>query len=172
MIDGFEYTYSVTSYDMGISPSQIKVSESGTLDTSYIANPNKWARPTGYRPLESPKGSTINDKNFVTIIAGSKPQKTLKNIKVIPNPYVVHSDYNETEYLRKVRFTNLPNSCTITIYTISGEKVYSFTHNNINNGNAWWDLRTINNQEVSPGLYLFSVETTNEKYIGKFAIIR
>ena len=24
--------------------------------------------------------------------------------------------------------------------------------------NSWWDLRTVNNQEVAPGLYLFSVE--------------
>ena len=172
IIDGFEYTYSVTAYDMGISPARVNISDNGTLDTTYIANPNQWARPTGYQSIESPKGSTINDKNFVTVIAGNKSQKTLKNIKVIPNPYVAHSNYNETEYLRKMRFINLPSNCTITIYTISGEKIYSFNHNNAEDGNAWWDLRTVNNQEISPGLYLFSVETDSDKYIGKFAVIR
>jgi len=157
---------------MGISPARINVSENGILDTLYIANPDEWARPMGYQSIESPKGSTINDKNFVTVIAGNKPQETLSNIKVIPNPYVAHSSYNETEYLKKMRFVNLPANCLITIYTISGEKVYSFTHDNNDDGNAWWDLRSVNNQEVSPGLYLFSVETDDDKYIGKFAVIR
>ena len=172
IVDGLEYTYSITSYDMGISPASIEISENGLLDTFYIANPDKWARPTGYQSIESPKGSTINDKNFVTVIAGSRPQEILENIQVVPNPYVAHSNYNETEYLRKIRFINLPETCSITIYTISGEKVHSLKHDNINDGNAWWDLRTINNQEISPGLYLFSVETENDKYIGKFAVIR
>ena len=172
IIDGFEYTYSVTSYDMGIPPSLATISENGVLDTVYIANPDKWARPTGYQSIESPKGSTTNDQNFVTVIAGRKPQKTLNNIKVVPNPYVAHSEYNESKYLRKIRFVNLPQDCLITIYTINGEKVHSFNHNSIQDGNAWWDLRTINNQEISPGLYLFSVETENDKYISKFAIIR
>ena len=71
-----------------------------------------------------------------------------------------------------MRFINLPASCSITIYTITGEKVYSFKHDNLEDGNAWWDLRTVNNQEISPGLYLFSVETDDDKYIGKFAVIR
>ena len=172
VIDGFEYTYSVTAYDMGISPAQVDISENGILDTLYIANPDQWARPTGYQSIECPKGSTINDKNFITVTAGNKPKNNLKNIKVVPNPYVAHSNYNETEYLKKMRFINLPSNCLITIYTISGEKVYSFIHDNLEDGNAWWDLRTINNQEISPGLYLFSVETNNDKYIGKFAVIR
>ena len=172
IVDGLEYTYSITAYDMGISPASIKISENGILDTFYIANPDKWARPAGYQSIESPKGSTINDKNFVTVIAGNKPQDKLENIQVVPNPYVAHSNYNETEYLRKIRFVNLPKNCLITIYTISGEQVHSFIHDNPDDGNAWWDLRTINNQEISPGLYLFSVETENDKYIGKFAVIR
>ena len=108
---------------------------------------------------------------FSTSISFSQDQEVgeiLENIQVVPNPYVAHSNYNETEYLRKIRFINLPETCSITIYTISGEKVHSLKHDNINDGNAWWDLRTINNQEISPGLYLFSVETENDKYIGKF----
>jgi hypothetical protein len=40
-------------------------------------------------------------------------------------------------------------------------------------GNEWWDLRTENNQEVAPGLYIYHVESNNGKEkIGKFAVIR
>ncbi|SVC76952.1 uncharacterized protein METZ01_LOCUS329806 [marine metagenome] len=39
-------------------------------------------------------------------------------------------------------------------------------------GNEWWDLRTVNNQEVAPGLYIYVVEASGSQHIGKFAVIR
>ena len=50
-------------------------------------------------------------------------------------------------------------------------------HDNEDDGSEEWDLRTINNQEVSPGLYLYTVESTDNngkeiRHIGKFVIIR
>ena len=33
---------------------------------------------------------------------------TLDTIKVVPNPYIVRSRFNETSISRKLRFTNLP----------------------------------------------------------------
>ena len=80
-------------------------------------------------------------------------------------------------YLKKILFTHLPAQCTITIYTITGEMVNALEHDDPLDGKEWWDLRTINNQEVSPGLYIYTVESTNDagkaiKHVGKFAIIR
>ena len=101
------------------------------------------------------------------------------NVKVVPNPYIAYSDMNETDYLRQIRFTHLPPQCKIKIYTVSGEFVFELKHD-INDadtkpydGNEFWDLRTINNQEVSPGLYLFVVTSDGrEPFTGKFAIVR
>ncbi|MBT3519281.1 MAG: hypothetical protein HN469_07420, partial [Candidatus Marinimicrobia bacterium] len=49
-------------------------------------------------------------------------------------------------------------------------------HNSESSGNAWWDMRTVNNQEVAPGLYIFHVAengaSISDPFIGKFAIIR
>jgi hypothetical protein len=40
-------------------------------------------------------------------------------------------------------------------------------------GNEWWDLRTINNQEIAPGLYVYVVQAEGtDDFIGKFAIVR
>ena len=55
--------------------------------------------------------------------------------------------------------------------------VTSLDHDDPLDGKEWWDLRTINNQEVSPGLYIYTVESTDNnndpiKHVGKFAIIR
>ena len=71
----------------------------------------------------------------------------------------------------------MPEKCTISIFTISGEKVISLNHEDEIDGNHWWNLRSVNNQEVAPGLYIFTVENLtpgfkNEKFVGKFAIVR
>ena len=98
---------------------------------------------------------------------------TLDTIKVVPNPYIVRSRFNETSISRKLRFTNLPQECRISIFTVTGELVRVLEHLNQFDGNEWWDLRTANNQEVAPGLYIYHVESTNgEEKVGKFAVIR
>ena len=77
-----------------------------------------------------------------------------------------------TKYKKRIRFTQLPEKCTITIYTVTGEKVREIKHDSISDGNEWWDLRSYNNQEVAPGLYIYVIEADNAKKIDKFAIIR
>ena len=175
LTNGIEYTYSITSYDSGISPA-VKITsdvESGvTISYSYPANPDKWAQPYGYKYIESPRGSTSHDLNFVSATPGAGPAASLDNILVVPNPYIVRSDFNETEYGKKIRFVNLPSSCDIYIYTVNGELVSSFSHSSTNDGNSWWDLRTVNNQEVSPGLYIYRIESDLGSKIGKFAVIK
>ena len=57
--------------------------------------------------------------------------------------------------------------------TISGEKVRKLNHDSGVDGNAWWDLRSFNNQEIAPGLYIYVVETpSGNKKINKFAVVR
>ena len=85
--------------------------------------------------------------------------------------------------MKRLRFTHLPEKCTISIFTISGEKVITLDHDvstdsgvsdDVDGGNHWWNLRTVNNQEVAPGLYIYVVESEDrfDKCIGKFAIVR
>ena len=81
--------------------------------------------------------------------------------------------FNESEYLSQLMFTNLTAKCTIKIYTVSGELVNTIEHDNLDEGYTAWDLRSVNNQEVAPGLYLFTVQSDGvEDFIGKFAVIR
>ncbi|MBT6871572.1 MAG: hypothetical protein HOA66_08980 [Candidatus Marinimicrobia bacterium] len=179
VIDGIEYTYAITAYDMGVSGAQVDANAFSdndtfyTLDTLYLANPDKWAAPFGYKSIENPRGAIEQDKNFVNVVSGARVTTNLNNVMVVPNPYVAHSEYNETEYLRKIRFNNLTPKCIIKIYTVSGELVNTIEHDSEDEGYAAWDLRSMNNQEVAPGLYLFTVESDGVKdFIGKFAVIR
>ena len=151
------------------------------------ANPLHFASPDGYQAIETSTGRTINDRNYITVNAGSAPSRGLrKDIGVVPNPFIVSSAFNNTEYMNRVRFIHLPEKCRINIFTVSGEKVITLNHsedifdeeiNDIDHGNKWWDLRTSNNQVVAPGLYIYVVENlteghNGEQFIGKFAVVR
>jgi len=178
VIDGLEYTYSVVAYDMGVEPPFRTVYEpvgdgqfSAVVDTNW-SNPDQWANPDGYAYIENSKGTTVLDRNYVQVYPGVQPQSGLDNVSVVPNPYIVRSGFKESEYLRQVRFTNLPEKCRIRIYTVSGEFVKELEHDNASSGNRWWDMRTVNNQEVVPGLYIYHVESGGKEHIGKFAVIR
>ena len=185
VIDGLEYTYSIVAYDMGVEPAYstrfINIGNGeyeSVIDTNY-SNPGEWANPEGYASIENSKGTTILDRNFIHVYPGIQPVHDLKRVSVVPNPYIVRSGYKETEFLRRIRFTNLPEKCIIKIFTITGELVTEIEHENKNSGNAWWDMRTINNQEIAPGLYLYHVQRVNqdngknlEEIVGKFAVIR
>jgi hypothetical protein len=175
--DGMQYTYSVTSYDMGIEKDYAIVwtdsldgFQPDTLD-SY-SNPDNWASPDGYQNIECSRGTTVHDPNFVTVYPGAPPKVDLSMVSVVPNPYFARSNFPENEYVRDLHFTNLTSFCTISVFTVSGEKVAEFEHNDPNVGTAAWDLRTVNNQEIAPGLYIFTVEAGQEKHIGKFVVVR
>ena len=172
--DGIEYTYSVAAYDIGIPKSDTLIINN-SLQITNIEDPGGWGKIGAYSYLENSKGTTIHDVNFTTVIPGYQPvdEKSFNKIKVVPNPYIINSDFNETEYISKLRFTNLPKECKIKIFTITGEFIYELNHYNDSDANIFWDLRTINNQEIAPGLYLYSVTTPKgNAHIGKFAIVR
>ena len=82
--------------------------------------------------------------------------------------------YNESTTLKQINFMHLPDECTISIYTISGELVDVIHHGPASiKGSITWDLRNKNGKLIAPGLYVYKVETPNGLMkVNKFAIIR
>ncbi len=101
-----------------------------------------------------------------------------KKIKVVPNPYLGRADWDKSRDYRKIMFTNLPDECTIRIYTLAGDLIKVIHHKagtgaSYEGGSEAWDLLTDNDQVVASGVYIYHVTTPNGKtYVGKFAIIR
>ena len=99
-------------------------------------------------------------------------QGDLNQVKVVPNPFIVHSGFMGAAN-NSLRFTHLPTTCRIYIYTVTGEFVNYIEHDDFVDGNEYWDLKNRNNQLIAPGLYIYSVETESGlKKLGKFAIVR
>ena len=98
---------------------------------------------------------------------------------VVPNPYVGAASFEPEPYGvqgrgdRRIEFRGLPQDCTIRIYTVRGELVQTLRHDGTTEGYVPWDLRTKDNLDIAPGLYVFHVDAGQfGSHIGKFAIIK
>ena len=105
----------------------------------------------------------------------------LDNIKVVPNPYIVRNPWEVSSDYGIIRFNNLPNECTIRIYTLAGNLIRKIEHqveatptSAIKGGTEKWDILTDNNQRPASGIYIYHISTPDngETKTGKFAIIR
>ncbi|MBZ0270178.1 hypothetical protein K8I85_18650 [bacterium] len=98
---------------------------------------------------------------------------------VVPNPYVGSASFEPGRFAvsgrgeRRLEFRGLPRQATIRIYTVQGALVRTLTHDGSNAGYVEWDLRSKDNLDVAPGLYVYHVDggAAGEK-TGKFAVIK
>ncbi len=98
---------------------------------------------------------------------------------VVPNPYVEAASFEPAPFNvtgrgeRRMEFRGLPSTCTVRIYTVRGDLVQTLRHEASFEGFVAWNLRTKDNLEVAPGLYVFHVEAPGiGTHMGKFAIIK
>ena len=90
------------------------------------------------------------------------------DLRIVPNPYIQNSGFNEHEFLKQIRFTNLPEFAIIDIYKINGEEfIHRLIHDSSDSGNLSWDLRNYNNQEILSGFYIYRIgtDTTDSGYL-------
>ncbi len=177
--NGYEYTYSVTSYDTGVMSDEYIISiDDGQVqvDTLSVPDPNGWGAINSFQYLENSKGTTEYDDNFVKVIPGFNAQSTWNSTYVSPNPFIVNSNYETDDISLQMTFNGLTDQCIIKIFTVTGELVKTMRHNGNGQGTKFWNLRNENNQEIAAGLYLYTLEdltsNNNEPFIGKFVVIR
>lgn len=91
----------------------------------------------------------------------------LDQINVVPNPYFLFSDYEQTAESSLVKITNLPNKCKVSIYTLNGNFVRQFNRNvtgaredytYLSMPDIEWDLTDANGVQITAGVYLIHIE--------------
>jgi hypothetical protein len=136
---------------------------------------------TNVPSLES--GKSINAQLVYPVDPAPIVQEQNKEVIAYPNPYKISEDYvsqgsekGTSVYDRRIHFLNLPNKCTIRIFTLDGDLVRTIEHNKDKNDPTAtydsWDLISRNTQAVVSGIYLYSVESGGKNQIGKFVIIK
>jgi hypothetical protein len=115
----------------------------------------------------------------IAIVPRANAQSSLKEITVVPNPYLggaswdlTPSDIDPTG--TKIGFFGLPQGeSTLRIFSLSGDLIRELDHDGSGgDGTIWWNMVTRNGQDVVSGVYLFAVESDMGSYVGKFVIIR
>jgi hypothetical protein len=157
------YYVSVTAFDFGSPKTRIEALESS--------------------PLVNMVAEYAQNQNSVVESAGL-------DVVVYPNPYRIDANYRRNssggfegrgaedkpdDRVRRIHFTNLPNKCTIRIYTIDGDLVREIDHNmaydDPRSMHDEWDLITRNTQAAVSGIYYYVVESDKRTQIGKLVII-
>ncbi len=154
-------SWQVTLDDLGVSP--------GSGDVFYVATRKPFGADDAFE--------------FSTIAADTDSEllaQELNDIYVVPNPYVATNQLeprNPTSRSqrgdRRLYFANVPAEATIRIYSLAGELVDTILHNStLDDGKAFWDLRTKDNMNIAYGLYIYHVDSAEGSFIGKFAVIK
>jgi hypothetical protein len=84
-------------------------------------------------------------------------QDALDMINVVPNPNSAFSEYERTILDTRVKITNLPEKCTVRIYTTSGKLVRTFKKDS-EVTSLDWDLTNNKAIPVAGDVYLIYVE--------------
>lgn len=111
-------------------------------------------------------------------------------IRVVPNPYYAYSGYEDRQIDTRVKITNLPTSCVISIYTLDGLLIRQYNRSvstntqpglainrsdQVNVDNSLdWDLKNSKNIPIASGVYLIHVKAEGvcEKVVKWFGALR
>lgn len=129
-------------------------------------------------------GPTANDNNpmynFSTtgLENNTNNQEVASNalslVNIVPNPYYAFANYERSQIDTRVRITNLPSVCKVSIFTLNGTLIRRYNRNapsdnssgstvgEINtNTSLDWDLKNTKGIPVASGLYIINVDAPN-----------
>jgi hypothetical protein len=99
--------------------------------------------------------------NMSEFAADTSLTDTAKNaldlINIVPNPYYAYSAYETGTLDSKVKITNLPKKCTISIYTVDGTLIRQYKRDVDYPTYMDWDLKNSVNVPIASGLYLIHI---------------
>jgi hypothetical protein len=98
---------------------------------------------------------------------------TLDMINVVPNPYYAFSAYETGRLDNRVKFTNLPEQCTVTIYTVNGTLVRQYSKDDALTS-LDWDLKNFKGIPIAGGTYIIHVDVpgVGERILKWFGAVR
>lgn len=106
-------------------------------------------------------------------------KQMMDSIYVVPNPYVATSVFEPSNVYksgrgeRRIYFMNLPEQCTISIYSKRGYLVDTIQHIGMGtDGQESWDLVSKDGMNIAYGIYFYVVEAYDKTAAGKFAVIK
>lgn len=91
------------------------------------------------------------------IVQADRLEAALDNINVVPNPYYAYSEYETSKLDNRVKITNLPERCTVTIFNMQGALIRSYEKDDPMTS-LDWDLKNHFGVPIAGGLYIIHVK--------------
>ncbi|MHC1739366.1 MAG: hypothetical protein AB9882_15270 [Ignavibacteriaceae bacterium] len=155
---GRSYYYSIVSYDTG--------------KASWSVNPTAKLPETNSNRVPPMESSIFSNRSLTPFLATLKAKDNPNEILVVPNPFVIGEGYSRPGDADQIQFVNVPNPCTIRIYTVRGDLVKKLDVGANVGGIITWDQTSDYGQYVESGIYIYHVESPGGTKIGKLAIVR
>ena len=140
----------------------------------------------GLGPLET--SPLVNAREVWPVNSAEVVKSDRPKPGVYPNPYRSLDGYNaggwedrgreglDPERARKVTFTNVPDTCTVSIWSLDGDLVRRLDHaEHPSSPEATvvvWNLITRNTQAIKTGIYIWTIESRFGTDVGKLVIIK
>jgi hypothetical protein len=181
---GFPAFYCVTAYDAGENESTKGGYNVKTLNGVVATTlPTDWSGDCEGDCEEYCQGCDECYRRCMDECMRDRRARALDNILVAPNPYRGSADWERADYEGTIMFQNLPERCSIFIYSLTGELISTVYHNlpgdespdpeDSETGGERWDMLSYNNMSIASGIYIYRVVSDDYgEAIGKFAVIR
>jgi hypothetical protein len=117
---------------------------------------------------------SFSTEGLATVYDDVEKAKTdLDLINIVPNPYYGYSPYETDQLDNRVKITNLPQKCTVTIYNMSGTLIRQYTKDEAKTS-IDWDLKNFAGIPIASGIYLIHIKADGigERVIKWFGSLR
>jgi len=158
LVVGTNYYYSLTAYD--------------TVRGAWAVNPSAIFEETGSTKVPSMESSIYANKKITKFTSTLPAVKNTNDVVVVPNPFVLGKGRTQPGDQDIIQFYNIPNPCTIRIYSIRGDLLKTIHVSEGTGAIASWNQVTDYGLFVKSGMYIYHIESGSGTKMGKFSIIR
>lgn len=116
----------------------------------------------------------FNSSEILTLLDNKNAMKEgLDMVNIVPNPYYGASGYETGQVDNRVKLTNLPEKCTISIYTINGNLIRQVEKDS-EISFFEWDLKNNYGIPIASGMYVIHIDAGDigEKVLKWFGTLR
>ncbi len=159
--DPYYFIKSDVTFDISIANPYQKSVYDLAVDSVNVKNDNLPMYYFSLKDLVPVKNDNLTAKDALDLI------------RVVPNPYYGYSGYEKNQLDYKVKVTNLPQKCTISIYNISGTLIRRFKKDSELSYQDW-DLKNEYGITIASGVYIVHIDAPGigEKIVKWFGALR
>ncbi len=161
------------SYEEGVIPNdltvKLRVNNEYSLEREFILDEAVSCNTIG----GNPRYEFVIDGKSPSVLEQEEYEGALEEVRAVPNPYYGISAYEANQFQNLVRITNLPDECTVSIYSLDGKFIREYNRSETETAKGIasagvqttqtvpsldWDLKNYAGIPVASGVYLIHIE--------------